>query len=153
MSSQVFKIILSVLVIGGAGLYLLADTLFSAETLTYFHNADEVLADRQLFVGQRIRMGGQVKTGSIYKKRDGLDYQFQVWPQKNMLKHPELAQKTVTVRYSGVVPDTFKDDADIIVAGSLGPDGIFTAHELIAKCPSKYEAMSDHQKNLAPESI
>jgi cytochrome c-type biogenesis protein CcmE len=57
-----------------------------------------------------------------------------------MLKHPEFANSTVTVRYEGVVPDTFKDDAEVIVTGTLGSDGVFQASDLLAKCPSKYEA-------------
>jgi cytochrome c-type biogenesis protein CcmE len=57
-----------------------------------------------------------------------------------MLKHAEFANSTVTVRYTGVVPDTFKDDAEVIVTGTLGSDGVFQASDLLAKCPSKYEA-------------
>ncbi len=57
-----------------------------------------------------------------------------------MVKHPEAADKTVTVRYTGIVPDNFKDDAEVIVTGTLGSDGVFTGTEVLAKCPSKYEA-------------
>lgn len=140
MSPQLLKVALSVLIIGGAGSYLLADTLMSEDTLTYFHNADEVLASPADFTGRRIRMGGHVEKDSIFKKKGALDYQFKVKPQPNMVRFPELADQTITVRYTGVVPDTFKDDAEVIVAGILDPSGIFTASELIAKCPSKYEA-------------
>ena len=43
------------------------------------------------------------------------------------------------------MPDTFKDDAEVIVAGQVQPDGSFEAQELIAKCPSKYEAAEKNQ--------
>jgi cytochrome c-type biogenesis protein CcmE len=59
-----------------------------------------------------------------------------------MLKYPEAMGKTITVRYAGIVPDTFKDDAEVIVSGSVKGDGTFVAKDLIAKCPSKYEAKS-----------
>ena len=43
--------------------------------------------------------------------------------------------------YTGIVPDTFKDDAEVVLKGVLGPDG-FKVHPngVMAKCPSKYEA-------------
>lgn len=143
MTGQSIKIILSVALILGAGGWLLADTLNNEDTLTYFHGADEVLVAPDQFVGQRIRMGGHVEKGSIMQKPGTLEFQFEVKPvdKPGMLKHPEALGKTVAVRYTGVVPDTFKDDAEVIVTGKLQPGGeMFIASELLAKCPSKYEA-------------
>ena len=140
MAAQTIKIAISALVIGGAATYLLADTLFAdPEALTYFHPADAVIVQQSEFEGQRIRMGGYVKKDSIFQKTGTLEYQFQVRPIDEMMKFPEAKGKTMTVRYTGVVPDTFKDDAEVIVAGTLRGD-TFEANELIAKCPSKYEA-------------
>jgi len=140
MRSHTIKILLSIVVIAGAAGYLVADTLFATDALTYFHGADEVLAQRSEFVGRRIRLGGHVEKGSIGQKPGTLEYQFAVRPVAQMMKHPEMADETVTVRYTGVVPDTFKEDAEVIVTGVLRPNGIFEGQELIAKCPSKYEA-------------
>ena len=39
-----------------------------------------------------------------------------------------------------VVPDTFRDCAGVTVRGVLGQDGVFRSDEIVAKCPSKYEA-------------
>jgi cytochrome c-type biogenesis protein CcmE len=141
MSSQTVKIVASIVLIGGAATYLLADTLFAdAEALTYFHPADAVMAQKAELTGKRIRMGGHVTKGTIFQKKGTLDYQFDVRPVPGMIKHPEFANSSVTVRYMGVVPDTFKDDAEVIVTGTLGSDGVFQANDLLAKCPSKYEA-------------
>ena len=144
MSGQTIKIIASVIVIGGAATYLLADTLMAdPDALTYFHTADEVLVNPDQFKGQKIRVGGYVQKGSILQKPGTLEYQFEVMPidKPGMLKHPEVKDQTITVRYTGIVPDTFKDDAEVIVAGNLVPAGdMFVAQELVAKCPSKYEA-------------
>lgn len=143
MSGQTIKIVLSIVVIGGAAAFLLADTMASGDNLTYFHTADEVIVNPASFQKQRIRVGGYVEKGSILQKPGTLEYQFLVRPidKPGMLKHPEVKDKTITVRYTGVVPDTFKDDAEVIVAGLLQPDGrTFQAQELVAKCPSKYEA-------------
>ncbi len=140
MSNQLVKIGVSVAVIAGAAIYLMADTMADPETLTYFHPADVVIAKAAEMEGQRIRMGGHVAKGSILLKKGTLEYMFEVKPVPAMAKHKEVLDQTVTVRYVGVVPDTFKDDAEVIVSGALGSDGVFHAKELIAKCPSKYEA-------------
>ncbi|MCK6549492.1 cytochrome c maturation protein CcmE [Myxococcota bacterium] len=134
------KIIVSLFIIGGAAAYLLASTMVSGDSLTYFHSADEVIAKPADFKDQRIRLGGKVEKGSILQKKGTLEYRFEVEPIPGMMKHPESAGKSITVAFTGIVPDTFKDDADVIVTGKLGADGTFQGTELIAKCPSKYEA-------------
>jgi len=47
----------------------------------------------------------------------------------------------VVATYTGLVPDTFKDGAELVLTGKLGPQG-FQATDMTAKCPSKYEAAS-----------
>lgn len=141
------KIILSVVIILGAAGYLFAQTLTSGESLTYFHKADEVLVNRAGFVGERIRIGGYVEECSILQKKGTLEYRFEVRPDHphrapgtEELKFPQAIGQKVTVTYEGTVPDTFKDNAEVIVTGHLDADGIFRGRELTAKCPSKYEA-------------
>ena len=141
MAGQTVKIAISGVVIFGAVAFLLADSLVAdPEALTYFHPADEVMAKPSEFHSKRIRMGGHVTKGSIFNKQGTLEYQFDVQPVPGMMKHPEMAGKTITVRYTGIVPDTFKDDAEVIVTGSVDSQGVFQANDLLAKCPSKYEA-------------
>jgi cytochrome c-type biogenesis protein CcmE len=42
--------------------------------------------------------------------------------------------------YTGVVPDTFKNDAEVVLKGTLSPEGFTVApNGVMAKCPSKYE--------------
>jgi len=138
MNRKAIQIGASVLLIGGSLTYLLSSSM--SEQIEYFHPADAVLARSAELQGQRIRMGGKVAGGSIFQKKGTVEYQFEVQPIPAMMKHPEMAQKTVTVRFTGIVADTFKDDADVIVTGTLRPDGVFEAKDLLAKCPSKYEA-------------
>jgi cytochrome c-type biogenesis protein CcmE len=46
----------------------------------------------------------------------------------------------VQASYAGIVPDTFKDGAEVVVRGRLGPEGIqVIPNGVMAKCPSKYE--------------
>lgn len=140
MGNQTIKIVLSLVLLGGALGWLVADTLAEPEVLTYFHGADVVLAKMDEMQGQRIRMGGHVVKGSILQKPGTLEYQFQVKPVAGMAKHPEHLEDALTVRYTGIVPDTFKDEAEVIVTGVLGADHLFRGSDLVAKCPSKYEA-------------
>lgn len=141
MSAQSIKILVSALVIAGAAGFLFYDQLVSnADALTYFYPVDEVIEEQASLQGQRIRMGGHVVKGSIFQKKGTIEYQFDVKPHPAMIKFPERKDETITVHYTGVVPDTFKDDAEVIVVGQVGANGAFTAQELIAKCPSKYEA-------------
>ena len=64
-------------------------------------------------------------------KPNTLDYWFQV--QSN--------GQIVSATYTGVVPDTFKSDSEVVLKGTLSSEG-FTVQPngVMAKCPSKYEA-------------
>ena len=69
---------------------------------------------------------------SILKKRNSLEYKFEVQSQGHV----------VQASYTGIVPDTFKDDAEVVLKGVLGARRAFKVHPngVMAKCPSKYEA-------------
>jgi cytochrome c-type biogenesis protein CcmE len=45
----------------------------------------------------------------------------------------------MTVVYVGVKPDLLRNEAQAIVTGSVGADGVFHAEELLLKCPTRYE--------------
>jgi cytochrome c-type biogenesis protein CcmE len=47
--------------------------------------------------------------------------------------------KQLHVRYQGTKPDLLTNEAQAIMTGSLGSDGVFTVTELLLKCPSRYE--------------
>ena len=70
---------------------------------------------------------------SIERTRNGLDYRFKV--QSNGY--------TVNASYKGVVPDTFNNDAEVVLKGTLSPDGFAVVpNGVMAKCPSKYQPKS-----------
>jgi len=50
------------------------------------------------------------------------------------------AQTEVPIVYHGSAPDTLRDEGEAVVEGALGPDGVFVADTLFAKCPSKFVA-------------
>ena len=76
--------------------------------------------------GQAYRIGGMVKDGSV--KRDNLTVHFVV---------TDMA-KEIPVAYTGILPDLFKEGKGAVVQGKLGPDGSFTASEVLAKHDENY---------------
>lgn len=59
------------------------------------------------------------------------------------LKNPNSKLK---VSYSGIIPDTFKDDAQVVVTGTFDRNhNTFVANEMLAKCPSKYQSTNTQQ--------
>ena len=116
-----------VLVLAFAG--LLWSTL--REGTEYYKHVDEVLVSPHDWEGKRLQLHGFVVAGSILRKPDTLEYKFKV----------QNKGQTIDAWYTGVVPDTFKDDAEVVLKGRLSPDGFRTeANGVMAKCPSKYEA-------------
>jgi cytochrome c-type biogenesis protein CcmE len=76
--------------------------------------------------GQAFRIGGMVKEGSI--KRDNLTVHFVVTDNA----------KDIPVAYTGILPDLFKEGKGAVVQGKLGPEGLFTASEVLAKHDENY---------------
>jgi cytochrome c-type biogenesis protein CcmE len=131
MSSKSIKIGATVLILGLAFTGLLYSSL--SEGTEYYKHVDEVMANPTVWEGKRLQLHGFVVDHSILRKPDTLDYRFQV--QNN--------GKVVPVRYSGVVPDTFKGGAEVVLKGRLDRSGFTVdANGVMAKCPSKYQATS-----------
>ena len=108
------------------------------EGTEYFKHVDEVMTNRQAWEGKKLQLHGYVVPGSIYRKRDSLEYRFKV--QNNPARSAEQGS-VVEASYTGIVPDTFKDEAEVVLRGRLAPDGFHTdPNGVVAKCPSKYEA-------------
>ena len=115
-----------VLVLAFAG--LLWSTL--REGTEYYKHVDEVIPQRQTWEGKRLQLHGFVVPGSIFVKQDTLDYRFKV----------QSKGVVVDAMYRGIVPDTFKDEAEVVLKGRLSSDGFHTEpNGVMAKCPSKYE--------------
>jgi cytochrome c-type biogenesis protein CcmE len=104
------------------------------ESKTYYKTIGELGQMGHQANGKRLRVGGDVAKGSIV--RSGSEVSF-------MLVQTEgVAHKELKVVYNGIdpLPDTFKDGAQALADGKLGPDGVFQASKIQAKCASKYEA-------------
>ena len=129
MSHKAAKIGLTSLVLALAFGGMLYTTL--SEGTEYYKHVDEVMANPAEWQGKRLQVHGFVVPKTIGRKRDSLDYQFDV--QSN--------GKVLRAYYTGIVPDTFKDESEVVIRGTLSPEGTFHVVEdgVMAKCPSKYE--------------
>jgi cytochrome c-type biogenesis protein CcmE len=121
------------LLVGGI-VYLFASS--AGEAFEYYKHVDEVLANTAQWEHKHLQMHGFVVPGSIKhrfdKEHSQVEYKFDV----------VNCGATIEARYSGTVPDTFKDRAEVVLKGQLS-DGKFVANEVSAKCPSKYQAKAD----------
>src|SRR5258708_17489674 len=114
-----------------------------SDTKTYYKTIAEVTQLSEQSKEKRIRVAGDVAAQSI--KRDERD---------SRTVHFTLAQDKLRlpVVYSGKdpLPDTFKDGAQALADGKLGPDGVFYATKIQAKCASKYQAKPVMNGNATP---
>jgi cytochrome c-type biogenesis protein CcmE len=82
--------------------------------------------------GGHFRVNGKVSPGTIQRMADGRQVKFTIVDKEG--------SATLPVDFTGIIPDTFVDEADVVVEGVRRGDGVFEATTLLAKCPSKYEA-------------
>ena len=120
--------LIALLFLGGVG-WLIFSGL--SENSTYFLDVAEAKAQDRSKLGN-IRLFGTVQPASIQEQQEGPGVLFTLVDQHNQ-------GETMPVAYRGIVPDTFKDGAEVIVEGGLQADGSFQAKVLMTKCPSKYQ--------------
>ncbi|MFZ5822514.1 MAG: cytochrome c maturation protein CcmE [Chloroflexota bacterium] len=146
------KFLLGGFLILAAVVYLIvSSTQASAE---YFMTIDELNTEGQAVVGKNLRASGAVVGDSIQYDPQTLTLTFTVAhvPGDNAdieaqgglaevlhraVVDPDRARMTVV--YEGPKPDLLRDEAQAIMTGHLGEDGVFYADELLLKCPTKYE--------------
>lgn len=119
--------ILTVLIVGSL-VWLAAGGV--SDTKTYYKTIPELAVMGNAAHSKRLRIAGDIQPGSIIKNGAQVKFTLHQGPQ------------VLNVVYSGIdpLPDTFKDNAQAIADGRLGPDGVFEASKVQAKCASKYEA-------------
>lgn len=122
-------VVLSVLVVGGGVGYMVYTTVASGEALEYYKHVDEIMEAPAQWRDRRVQLHGNVVAGTIVKRGGSLDFKFALHRQG----------KWVEVVYVGIVPDAFKDCAELVVKGQLIDDQTFKADAISAKCPSKYD--------------
>ena len=105
-----------------AGLVLYA----MRENIVFFYSPSEI-AEKGIEAGQRIRLGGLVEQGSL-KHGGPATYAFVVTDFESELE----------VRYTGILPDLFREGQGVVAEGRLSEDGVFVADNVLAKHDEKY---------------
>ena len=99
----------------------------SEEEVPYVSIA-ELLEKQDTWKQSRFRLGGLVEAGSISYSHDRLSVDFIMLQGEHRLP----------VHYSGLTPDMFKDEAEVIIEGEY-QEGMLYADNLMTKCASRYE--------------
>jgi cytochrome c-type biogenesis protein CcmE len=135
-----------------AVVYLIATS--TSANAQYFHTVDELVNNPGQNLNRQIRVSGAVLGDTITYDAQTLTLTFSVAHVPDSAREIEdeggLAEvlnqavndpdrSRLQVVYSGVKPDLLRHEAQAIMTGSLGADGIFYADELLLKCPTKYE--------------
>ena len=111
-----------------AGVALAATLGFSAfrQNLMYFYTPSDLAGDT-VTVGTKARLGGLVQRGSV-QRGEGLVVDFVLAD----------CEKTVKVRYEGILPDLFREGQGIVATGALDESRTFVASEVLAKHDEEY---------------
>ena len=147
------KFLLGGLLILAAVIFLIASaTQASAE---YFMTVEELKAEGSDVVGKNVRVSGAVIGDSIQYDPQTLTLSFDVAhvPGDNAeieaqgglayVLHEAVTDSTRArmhvIQVNEPKPDLLRDEAQAVIAGHIGDDGIFYADELLLKCPTKYD--------------
>jgi cytochrome c-type biogenesis protein CcmE len=125
----------AVLIVLVVGTLVWLATASMNESKTYYRTVSEVGQMGMAAEGKRLRVAGDVEDGSITRKGSQVDFVLVQDGQR------------LNVSYTGrdPLPDTFRGGAEALADGRLGPDGVFQATRIQAKCASKYEPKPGQQ--------
>ena len=149
---KVNKFVIGGILILGAVVFLIWSS--TAATQEYFLTVDELNAKASAVVDKNVRVSGAVIGDSIQYDAQSLTLTFEVAhvPGDNAALEDEgglaialheavidPSRARIKVVYVGPKPDLLRNEAQAIMTGHMGEDGIFYAEELLLKCPTRYE--------------
>ena len=102
------------------------------DNIVFFYSPTDI-TQKDLRPGQTVRLGGLVEADSVKKADDGVTTEFVITD----------TNKTISVRYAGLLPDLFREGQGVVTQGTLGSDGLFVASEVLAK----------HDENYMPKEV
>ena len=125
MKSRHKKLIVIVLALSGIGIAAALILNAFQSNLVFFFTPSQVVAG-EAPKDRTFRIGGLVKTGTL--QRNDITAHFVVTD----------TAKEIPVSYTGILPDLFKEGKGVVAQGKIGPDGSFTASEVLAKHDENY---------------
>jgi cytochrome c-type biogenesis protein CcmE len=149
---KINKFVIGGMLILGAVVFLIWSSSVSASE--YFYTVDEVNAKGAAVIDHNLRVSGAVLGDTIQYDPQTLTLTFEVAHvpgDQSLIEdeggladalHQAVLDPTrarMKIVYVGPLPDLLRNEAQAIVTGKLGEDGVFHADELLLKCPTKYE--------------
>jgi cytochrome c-type biogenesis protein CcmE len=146
------KFIVGGLLIIAAVIYLIVTSTLSNSQ--FFMTVNELVTNSAAASGRDVRVSGAVIGDTIQYDPQTLTLKFSVahvpGDNKEITNEGGLAQvlhaavidpsrARIQVVYVGPKPDLLKNEAQAIMTGRLGEDGVFYADELLLKCPTRYQ--------------
>jgi cytochrome c-type biogenesis protein CcmE len=117
--------------------------LDASSTFQYYQSLEEFLSAGTLPEGKSLRVHGYVALESIERDLEGRQVRFVVVNDPPHAAGPKGAGSLAVLYASLETPDLFGDGAEVVVEGTLegqGENAVFLADNVLAKCPSKFEA-------------
>ena len=127
-STTVIKFIIGIVVIGGGIGIFMYQAMQSS--WSYYYSVDEFASGSEAVKNSSLRLAGKVKAETVSRDMSKMQLSFVL----------EGTHNELPVVYTGVVPDNFAEDIEVVVEGRLEPSGTFNANMLMTRCESKYKA-------------
>ncbi|MEK9785453.1 MAG: cytochrome c maturation protein CcmE [Arenicellales bacterium] len=121
------RLVLVSLLVVGVGIAASLALMALQENINLFFSPSQVRSG-EAPVGTPFRLGGMVVDGSVERGDQSLDIRFDL---------TDTAQ-SVTVVFSGILPDLFREGQGIVAQGSVDDSGLFTATQVLAKHDETY---------------
>jgi len=121
------RLLAVVAIVAGVGAAATLATLAFEENLLYFYSPTQILAG-EAPEGRTFRIGGLVTMGSVERSAGSLEVRFVVTDNR----------ESVPVRYTGLLPDLFREGQGVIAHGRLAESGEFMEDEVLAKHDENY---------------
>ena len=121
------RLVLVGLLVAGVGIAVSLALLALQENINLFFSPSQVVAG-EAPVGSPFRLGGMVVDGSVSRAGESLEIRFDLTDTAN----------TVTVAYTGILPDLFREGQGIVAQSSVDDNGLFTATQVLAKHDETY---------------
>jgi len=129
MSKQAKKFVIGGILIVGIAIALFST--ISSDNMTYYHTPSEILKDPEQFLGNKVRVMGLIKVGSV------------TWAPKETKLGFEISEDGehfLKIAYIGSKPDMFKEGQGVVVEGALESPGLMKATKLLVKHSEEYKA-------------
>lgn len=121
------RLLIILAILAGVGIAVALALSALQQNINLFYTPTQI-ANGEAPQDTRIRAGGLVEEGSVKRSSDSLETDFVVTD----------GAESVTIRYSGILPDLFREGQGIVAMGKVNADGVLIADQVLAKHDENY---------------